>query len=63
MALAIVPPYGLGNTEAVFIFILPLKHGKTFKNVNFFLKFVIKKLRNLFFCSENKKLQGKKEKG
>lgn len=56
MALAIVPPYGLGNTESVFIFILPLKHGKTFK-------FVIKKLRNLFFCSENKKLQGKKENG
>lgn len=64
MALATVPPYGLGNTEPIFIFILPLKHCKTFLNVNIFKKvYDKKKRRNLFFWSENKKLQGRKEKG
>lgn len=43
MALATVPPYGLGNTEPIFIFILPLKHCKTFLNVNIFKKVYDKK--------------------
>lgn len=64
MALATVPPDGLGNTEPIFIFILPLKHGKTFLNVNIFQKVCDEKNLEIYsFGLKIRKFKEEKKKG